>query len=63
MPFLIRKLPGKNLYRVKMKSGLRPRAAKGRSTGKILSYGTTLKKAKAQIRYLYMINRMSTKKR
>ena len=49
MPFSIRKLPGKNLYRVRMKSG---------PTGKILSYGTTLKKAKAQIRYLYMINRM-----
>jgi len=46
MPYTIRKLPGKNLYRVRKKN-----------TGQILSYGTTLKKAKAQIRYLYMMER------
>lgn len=41
MPYSIRKLPGKNLYRVrKIKNG------------QIMSKGTTLKKAKAQIRLL-----------
>jgi len=41
MPYIIRKLPNKNLYRVKIKK-----------TGKVISKATTLKKAKAQIRFL-----------
>jgi len=43
MPYSIRKLPNKDLYRVKVKH-----------TGQVLSKGTTLEKAKAQIRYLGM---------
>lgn len=50
-PYVIRKLPGKNLYRVRVKN-----------TGKVLSYGTTLNKAKAQIRYMYMMDRQKANK-
>jgi hypothetical protein len=46
MPYSIRKLPGKKLYRVRKVSD-----------GKVLAKATTLKKAKAQIRLLYMLNR------
>ena len=46
MPYSIRKLPGKKLYRVRKVSD-----------GKVLAKATTLKKAKAQIRLLYMVNR------
>lgn len=45
MPYKIRKLPKKNLYRVT-----------SRDTGKIKSHGTTLEKAKAQVRLLYALN-------
>ena len=45
MPFTIRKLPKKNLYRVT-----------STKTGEVKSYGTTLKKAKAQVRLMYMMN-------
>jgi hypothetical protein len=51
MPYILRKLPGKNLYRVRVKN-----------TGKVLSYGTTLNKAKAQIRYMYMMDRQKANK-
>ena len=44
MPFVIRKLPCKNLYSVKNKI-----------TGAIHSKGSTLENAKAQVRLLYMI--------
>ena len=47
MPYSIRKLPGVEKYRVRQIN-----------TGKILAKGTTLQKAKAQIRLLSMINRM-----
>jgi hypothetical protein len=47
MPYSIRKLPGKNLYRVKKIEN-----------GKVLSKATTLKKAQAQIRLLHMLNSM-----
>jgi len=47
MPYSIRKLPGKNLYRVRKLEN-----------GKVLAKATTLKKAKAQIRLLYMMNRI-----
>lgn len=43
MPYTIRKLPNKELYRVK------------KYDGTILAKGTTLKKAKAQIRLLESI--------
>lgn len=43
MPFKMRKLPNKNRYRV-----YNP------ETGRVYSYSTTLEKAKAQIRFLYM---------
>jgi len=52
MPYVIRKLPGKSLYRVRAKD-----------TGRVFSKGTTLSKAKAQVRFLYMINAMKTKRR
>lgn len=45
MPYSIRKLPGKKLYRVRQMN-----------TGKVLAKGTTLKKAQAQIRLLGMVN-------
>ena len=45
MPYKIRKLPGKNLYRVTSVE-----------SGKIMSKGTTLKKAKAQVRLMYALN-------
>lgn len=47
MPYTIRKLPNKNLYRVYITK-----------TKKVIAKGTTLKKAKAQIRFLnYMEGR------
>lgn len=46
MPYSIRKLPGKNLYRVRQKN-----------TGEVLSRGTTMNKAKAQVRLLMMLHR------
>lgn len=46
MPYSIRKLPGKEKYRVRQVN-----------TGKIVAKGTTLKKAKAQVRLLYSLNR------
>ena len=48
MPYSIRKLPGKNLYRVKGNSG------------RVVAKGTTLKKAQAQVRLLYMMNRLKS---
>jgi len=47
MPYSIRKLPGKEKYRVRQMN-----------TGKIVAKGTTLKKAKAQVRLLYALNRI-----
>jgi hypothetical protein len=44
MPYTIRKLKGKNLYTVK-------------SPTRIHSKGTTLQKAKAQVRLLYSLER------
>lgn len=49
MPFTIRKLPGRPLYSVKDKT-------------RTYARGTTLKKAKAQIRLLYMIERKMGKR-
>ena len=49
MPYSIRKLPGKNLYRVK-----------ARNSGRVVAKGTTLKKAQAQVRLLYMMNRLKS---
>ncbi len=49
MPFVIRKLPCKNLYSVKNKI-----------TGAIHSKGSTLENAKAQVRLLHMIDREAT---
>ena len=46
MPYSIRKLPGKNKYRVRQMN-----------SGKVVAKGTTLKKAQAQVRLLYAINR------
>ncbi len=46
MPYKIRKLPGTRKYKV-----YNPK------TRKVFSKGTTLKKAKAQIRFLYMNDR------
>jgi hypothetical protein len=46
MPFTLRKLPKQNLYRVY-----------NSKTKKVHSYGTTLEKAKKQIRFLYMNER------
>lgn len=51
MPYKIRKLPNKDLYRVYNKD-----------TGKIFSYGTTLEKAKKQIRFLHMIENIKYNK-
>jgi len=42
MPYFIRKLPKKNLYRVYQQGGI------------IKAYGTTHEKAKAQVRLLHM---------
>lgn len=50
MPYLIRKLPNKDLYRVR-----------NSETGKIHSYGTTLTKAKQQIRLLESIKKPKPK--
>ena len=47
MPYSMRKLPGKNKYRVY-----------NNKTKRVFAYGTTLEKAKKQIRYLYMNERM-----
>lgn len=47
MPYSIRKLPGKEKYRVRQEN-----------TGKVYAKATTLKKAQAQVRLLYMLNRM-----
>ena len=47
MPYSIRKLPGTKKYRVRQMN-----------TGKVVAKGTTLKKAQAQVRLLYMLNRM-----
>jgi hypothetical protein len=47
MPYSMRKLPNKNLYRVY-----------NRRTKRVTAYGTTLEKAKKQIRYLYMVDRL-----
>ena len=47
MPYSMRKLPGKNKYRVY-----------NNKTKRVFAYGTTLEKAKKQIRYLYMVERM-----
>ena len=52
MPYTIRKLPKKNLYRVTSKD-----------SGKVVSKGTTLEKAKSQVRLLYALNNPSFKKR
>ena len=43
MPYTVRKLPNKNLYRVRLKD-----------TGQVLSYATTYENAMKQIRYLGM---------
>lgn len=48
MPYTIRKLPKKDLYRVTSKN-----------SGKVMSKGTTLDKAKAQVRLLYALNNPS----
>ena len=44
MPFVIRKIPNKNLYQVK-----------NSETGKIHSHATTKKKAEAQVKLLHQI--------
>lgn len=49
MPFTIRKLPGRPLYSVKDKT-------------RTYARGTTLKKAKAQVRLLYMLERKMGKR-
>ena len=49
MPYSIRKLPGKNLYRVRQMK-----------TGQIKANATTLAKAQAQVRLLHMINRWTS---
>jgi hypothetical protein len=46
MPFTMRKLPKKELYRVY-----------NTKTKRVHAYGTTLEKAKKQIRFLYMNER------
>jgi hypothetical protein len=50
MPYTIRKLPNRRLYTVK-------------GPGRTFSKGTTLEKAKKQVRLLYMIDRKGTMKR
>ena len=52
MPYTIRKLPHKNKYRVYVRYG--------KPNMKIIAKSTTLKKAKAQVRYL---NYLEGKKR
>lgn len=56
MPYSIRKLPNKNLYKVVNKE-----------TGKVRSYGSTLANAKAQVRFLNMVEQkeklLKTKKK
>jgi hypothetical protein len=49
MPFTIRKVPGRRLYSVK-------------SPTRVHSKATTLKKAKAQVRLLYMLERKMGKR-
>ena len=51
MPYKIRKLPGRKIYRVTGEDG------------KIKSRGTTLEKAKSQVRLLYALNNPKFKKR
>jgi hypothetical protein len=51
-PFVIRKIKNQNLYSVK-----------NRDTGAVHSYGTTLDKAKKQIRLMYFTDRMKTSKK
>jgi len=48
MPYSIRKLPNRRLYTVK-------------GPGRTFAKATTLKKAKAQVRMLYMLERQNTK--
>lgn len=45
MPFVLRKIKNKELYSVKNKD-----------TGVVYSYGTTLDKAKKQIRLMYLLD-------
>ena len=52
MPNQIRKIRNKNLYRIT-----------NMDTGKIESYGTTLEKARRQVRLLHMIDSQKHKKR
>lgn len=52
MPYTIRKLPKKNLYRVTSKD-----------SGRVMSMGTTLEKAKSQVKLLYALNNPTFKKR
>ena len=51
MPYTMRKLPGKDKYRVY-----------NSKTKRVFAYGTTLDKAKKQIRYLYMVERKTMKR-
>ena len=48
MPYTIRKLPKKDLYRVT-----------STKTGRVASKGTTKKKAQAQVKLLYALNNPS----
>ena len=50
MPWLIRKIKNKDLYSVK-----------NAKTGAVRSKATTLKKAKAQVRFLYSLERSEMK--
>lgn len=51
MPWQFRKLPNKNLYRVRGEDGT------------IVSYGTTLEKAKRQIQAISISKRLKKKKK
>lgn len=53
MPYEIRKVRGKRCYSVKKKK---------KKTKRVFAKCTTLKKAKAQVRLLHRINRMSETK-
>lgn len=50
MPISIRKLPNQDLYKVYNKD-----------TKEVFSYGTTLEKAQAQLRFLYMLHNQNIK--
>lgn len=52
MPYSIRKLPKKNLYRVK-----------SLKSGRVMSKGTTLDKARKQVRLMYALNNPSFRPR